>query len=214
MVNEPYLQSADDGPIARNRSAIWLKSLKPSQWCQSLLFHIPYLHYNHYITFIQDPLLQPHYVLLNAVITGYEPRPDLRISLISWAQFEQAHVESGSLGIGINKKKRFQRSFIEPRFPDLLKGRSKRHGHWCQRKSTKHEVLAQVEIEHIKFTEEDQRQKAIKGCTSQGKRPKGSTSLGAKVNGNEHSKRQVCEQCKQLVIKTREKKSDACSVVK
>ena len=37
---------------------------------------------------------------------------------------------------------------------------------------------------HIKYTKEDQRQKAKKGCTSQGKKPKGSTSLGAKVNGS------------------------------
>ena len=40
MVNEPYLHSADDGPIARNWSAIWLKCLKPSWWCQLWFFHI------------------------------------------------------------------------------------------------------------------------------------------------------------------------------
>jgi len=51
---------------------------------------------------------------------------------------------------------------------------------------------------HIKFTEEDQRQKAKKGCTSQDKKPKGSTSLGAKVNGKECNRRQVYKQCKQL----------------
>ena len=65
---------------------------------------------------------------------------------------------------------------------------------------------------HIKFTEEDRRQKAKKGCTSQGKKPKGSTSLGAKVNGNECSRRQVYEQCKHNC--DQDKKSDACSVVK
>ena len=42
MVNEPYLHSADDGPIARNWSAIWLKCSKLSRWCQSRLFHVLY----------------------------------------------------------------------------------------------------------------------------------------------------------------------------
>ena len=57
---------------------------------------------------------------------------------------------------------------------------------------------AQVERRHIKFTEKGQRQKAKKGCTSQGKKPKGSTSLGAKVKGDECNRRQVYEQCEQL----------------
>jgi len=71
---------------------------------------------------------------------------------------------------------------------------------------------AQVEKRHIKFTEKGQRQKAKKGCTSQGKKPKGSTSLGAKVKGDECNRRQVYEQCKQLC--DQDEKSDACSVVK
>ena len=61
---------------------------------------------------------------------------------------------------------------------------------------------AQVEKRHIKFTEKGQRQKAKKG----------STSLGAKVKGDECNRRQVYEQCKQLC--DQDEKSDACSVVK
>ena len=65
---------------------------------------------------------------------------------------------------------------------------------------------AQVERRHIKFTEKGQRQKAKKRCTSQGKKPKGSTSLGAKVNGNECNRGQVYEQCKQLCYQGDRKK--------
>ena len=48
MVSEPYLHSADDGPIARNQSAIWLKCSKPSRWCQSLLFRNPFFIFHHH----------------------------------------------------------------------------------------------------------------------------------------------------------------------
>jgi len=78
----------------------------------------------------------------------------------------------------------------------------------------KAKFLHKVERMHIMFTKEDQRQKAKKGCTSQGKKPKGSTSLGAKVNGNECSRRQVYEHFQQLCDQDGKKKSVACSVVK
>ena len=116
MVNEPYLHSADDGPIARNQSAIWLKCSKPSRWCQSRSFH--YFIYIIPINFILSSFNIHHHVRLNAVITGYEPQPDLWFSLISWANIPCAIGAStcGKWIVGINHQKQFQRSFIESRF--------------------------------------------------------------------------------------------------
>ena len=72
---------------------------------------------------------------------------------------------------------------------------------------------AQVERKHIKFTEADQRQKAKKGMYKlRQKAKKRSTSLGAKVNGNECNRRQVYDQCRHLC--DQDEKSGACSVVK
>ena len=133
MVNKPYLHIADDGPIAQIRSAIWLKCLKPSRWCQSRSFR--YSIYCILINFILSLKIH-HHVLLIAVITGYEPRPDLQISPISWANIPCAIWAStrGEWIISINQKQ-FQRSFIESRFLDLLK--SKSNVRQCPRKSTK-----------------------------------------------------------------------------
>ena len=166
---------------------------------------IPFIIFHHHY---YDHIRSTH-VWLNAVITGYEPQPDLLISPISWANAPCAIWAStcGKWIIG-NHQKQFQRSFIESRFLDLLK--SKSHVRQCQHKSTS-KFSAQVG-RHIKFTEEDWRQKAKKGCTSQGKKPKASTSLGAKVKGDECNRRQVYEQCKQLC--DQDEKSDACSVIK
>jgi len=96
----------------------------------SIYFIYIILHINHIIT------KDPSSVLLIAVITGYEPQPDLQISPISWANIPCAIWAStcGEWIIGINPKQ-FQRSFIESRFLDLLK--SKSHVRQCQHKSTK-----------------------------------------------------------------------------
>ena len=126
---------------------------------------------------------------------------------ISHAQFEQEHLEIGSSA-----------SIIKYNFKD----HSLSQDFWIfwrakvmfvnVSEKAQSKFSAQVERKHIRFTKKGQRQKAKKWCTSQGEKPKGYTSLGAKVNWNKCNRRQVYEQCKQLC--DQDEKSDACSVVK
>jgi len=117
---------------------------------------------------------------------------------ISHAQFEQAHVESGS-SASINNNNFQDHSLSQDSWIFWRAGAKVMFVNVNTKAQSK--FSAQV-WRHIKFTKEDQRQKAKKGCTSQGKKPKGSTSPGAKVNGNKCNRRQVYEQCKQLCNQT------------
>ena len=122
---------------------------------------------------------------------------------ISHAQFEQAHMESGS---SASIKNNFKDHPLSQDFWIFWKAKVMFVNVNAKAQS---KFSALVERRHIKCTEKDQ---AKKGCTSQGKKHKGSTSPGAKVNGSECNRRQVYRQC-QTLWSRQERKSDACSVI-
>ena len=101
---EPNLHSTEDGPIVRNRSAIWLKSSYYRCFCVNRVLKDPLCCHNK--NFTPTLLL----AVLCTFITGYEPRTQFAFSItaeqVFRAQnFSQLKLKRGSSGLKLKSSR-------------------------------------------------------------------------------------------------------------